>query len=66
MSKENDWKQLAQDDIEEYERRQNAKPDLGQKILNVMTIVGIGLLVVFVVWMGFEMDRARILWQLNR
>lgn len=66
MSKQNDWKQLAQDDLDEFERRENAKPRWHQDAVNVMVVVGVGLLVVVTVYIGFELDRARILWQINR
>lgn len=66
MNKQNDWKQLAQDDIEEYERRQKAKPRWVQSALNVMYVVMLFIGITTIWWIGLEMDKSYMTWQINR
>lgn len=61
-----DWKQLAQDDLDEFERRENAMPHWTQKIVMGLMVVGIGFMVVSMVYMGFALDKVYMEWQLNR
>ena len=66
MSKQNDWKQLARDDLEEYERRQNAKPRWHQNAISAMVVVGVILFAALVAYLRIEFDKVYMGWQINR
>lgn len=66
MSKQNDWKQLAQDDIEEYELRQNAKPHWLESVVKVIFGVMCVGSIVLLWWFGIEIDKVYMEWQINR
>lgn len=66
MSKQNDWKQLARDDLEEYERRNNAKPLWDQQVVKVIFCVMCVGSVWLLLWLGVETDKVFMEWQINR